>query len=56
MSALMYIVAPLMGLRVDIAHVLGTILGGWTLGLIAHMINGSIHWSLEGTFGWSRNS
>ena len=42
MSALMYTVAPLMGVRVDIAHVLGTILGGWMLGMIAHMINGSI--------------
>jgi len=42
MSALMYTVAPLMGVRVDIADVLGTMLGGWTLGMIAHVINGSI--------------
>jgi hypothetical protein len=42
MSALMYTVAPLMGVRVDIADVLGMMLGGWTLGMIAHMINGSI--------------
>jgi hypothetical protein len=42
MSALMYTVAPLIGIRVDIADVLGTMLGGWTLGMIAHMINGSI--------------
>ena len=42
MSALMYTVAPLIGVRVDIADVLGTMLGGWTLGMIAHMINGWI--------------
>ena len=42
MSALMYTVAPLIGVRVDIADVLGTMLGGWTLGMIAHVINGSI--------------
>jgi hypothetical protein len=42
MSALMYTVAPLIGVRVDIADVLSTMLGGWTLGMIAHMINGSI--------------
>jgi hypothetical protein len=42
MSVLMYTVDPLMGVRVDIADVRGTMLGGWTLGMIAHMINGSI--------------
>src|ERR1700746_213670 len=42
MSALMYTAAPLMGVRGDIAEVLGTMLGGWTLGMITHMINGSI--------------
>jgi len=42
MSALMYTAAPLMGVRVDIADMLGTMLGGWTLGMITHMINGSI--------------
>lgn len=42
MSALMYTTAPLMGVRADIADVLGTMLGGWTLGMITHMINGSI--------------
>jgi hypothetical protein len=42
MSALMYTVAPLMGVRVDIADLLGSMLGGWTLGMIAHIINGSI--------------
>ena len=42
MSALMYTAAPLMGVRVDIADMLGTMLGGWTMGMITHMINGSI--------------
>jgi hypothetical protein len=42
MSALMYTAAPLMGVRGGIAEVLGTMLGGWTLGMITHMIYGSI--------------
>jgi hypothetical protein len=42
MSALMYTAAPLMGVRVDIADVLGRALGGWALGMITHMINGSL--------------
>jgi uncharacterized protein DUF6789 len=42
MSSLMYTAAPLMGVRVDIADVLGRALGGWALGMIAHMINGSL--------------
>jgi hypothetical protein len=42
MSALMYTAAPLMGVRVDIADVLGRALSGWALGMITHMINGSL--------------
>lgn len=45
MSALMYTAAPLMGVRVDIAEVLGKALGGWALGMITHMINGSLLFS-----------
>ena len=42
MTVLMYTVAPLLGVRVDIAEMLGSMLGGWALGLIVHVLNGSI--------------
>jgi uncharacterized membrane protein YagU involved in acid resistance len=43
MTAMMYIVAPLVGLRMDIAAMLGSMLGGsWTAGLMMHFVNGSV--------------
>jgi uncharacterized membrane protein YagU involved in acid resistance len=43
MTAMMYIVAPMMGLRMDIAAMLGSRLGGsWTAGLMMHFVNGSV--------------
>ncbi len=43
MTAMMYIVAPMMGLRMDIAAMLGSMLGGsWTAGLMMHFVNGSV--------------
>jgi uncharacterized membrane protein YagU involved in acid resistance len=42
-SFLMYIGAPMMGLpKMDIAGMLGTILGGWSMGMVMHFINGTI--------------
>src|SRR5260370_35062567 len=39
----MYIGAHLMGLpKMDIAGMLGTILGGWSMGMVMHFINGTI--------------
>ena len=47
MTAMLYMVAPLMGVRMDIAASLGQMLGGsWTLGLVMHFINGSVIFSL----------
>lgn len=43
MTAMMYVVAPMMGLRMDIAAMLGSMLGGsWTAGLTMHFMNGSV--------------
>jgi hypothetical protein len=43
MSMLMYGVAPMMGLHMDIAAMLGSVLGGsWTAGLVMHLVNGSL--------------
>jgi len=40
---LMYVAAPMMGLpKMDIATMLGRMLGGWSKGMIMHFINGTI--------------
>jgi hypothetical protein len=43
MTAMMYLVAPMMGLRMDIAAMLGSMLGGnWAAGMMMHFVNGSL--------------
>jgi hypothetical protein len=43
MTAMMYIVAPMMGLRMDIAAMLGSMLGNsWAAGMVAHFVNGTV--------------
>jgi len=43
MTAMMYMVAPLMGLNMDIAQMLGSMLGGsWAAGMAMHFVNGTI--------------
>ncbi len=43
MTAMMYLVGPMMGLHTDIAAMLGSMLGGsWTAGLFMHFVNGTI--------------
>jgi hypothetical protein len=43
MTAMMYLVAPMMGLRMDIAAMLGSMLGGsWIAGMMMHVVNGSV--------------
>lgn len=43
MTAMMYFVAPMMGLKMDIAAMLGSLMGGnWTAGMMLHVVNGTI--------------
>lgn len=43
MTGMMYLVAPMMGLNMDIAAMLGSLLGGsWIGGMALHFVNGSI--------------
>lgn len=43
MTFMMYGVAPMMGLRMDIAAMLGSMLGrGWGAGMMMHVMNGSV--------------
>ena len=42
MTAMMYFVAPMMGLHMDIAAMLGSVLGGsWAAGMMMHVVNGA---------------
>lgn len=43
MTATMYTMAPMMGVRMDIAATLGSVLGGsWAAGLVMHIGNGTV--------------
>ena len=42
MTAMMYGVAPMMGLHMDIAAMLGSMLGGRIAGMVMHFVNGSV--------------
>jgi Kef-type K+ transport system membrane component KefB len=49
MSVAMYVVAPLVGVRVDIVAMLGEMLG-WRMGMLVHILNGVIVFPLVFTF------
>ncbi len=43
MTLMMYFVSPLMGVKMDIAASLGSMLGGsWTMGMVMHFLNGAV--------------
>lgn len=43
MTLMMYFVAPMMGLNMDIAAMLGSMLGGsWAAGMAMHFVNGTV--------------
>jgi uncharacterized membrane protein YagU involved in acid resistance len=56
MTAMMYGVAPMMGVHMDIAAMLGSMFGGsWAIGLAMHLMLGSIVFPLAYAFllrGW----
>ena len=42
-TLMMYKVAPMMGMmKMDIAAMLGSMLGGWTMGMMMHFVNGTL--------------
>lgn len=52
MTAMMYVVAPMMGLHMDIAEMLGSMLGGsWAAGMAMHVMNGTIIFPLVYAYG-----
>jgi uncharacterized membrane protein YagU involved in acid resistance len=43
LTTLMYVGAPMMGIpKMDIAAMLGSMLGGWTMGMVMHFVNGAV--------------
>jgi uncharacterized membrane protein YagU involved in acid resistance len=42
MSALMYVLAPVLGVNMDIVTMLGEMLGGWRMGMLVHILNGAV--------------
>jgi uncharacterized membrane protein YagU involved in acid resistance len=51
MTGMMYTVAPMMGVHMDIAAMLGSVLGGsWAAGLAMHLVNGSVIFPLVFVF------
>lgn len=43
LTILMYVGAPMMGIgKMDIAAMLGSMLGGWGMGMLMHFINGTV--------------
>lgn len=55
MTAMMYVVAPMMGLNMDIAAMLGTMLGGnWAAGMMMHLLNGVVVFPIVYAYGFRR--
>ncbi len=42
MTVLMYVLAPILGLKTDIVSLLGETLGGWKMGMLVHILNGVV--------------
>jgi uncharacterized membrane protein YagU involved in acid resistance len=42
MTALMYVLAPVLGVNTDIVAMLGEVLGGWRMGMLVHILNGAV--------------
>ncbi len=42
MTVLMYVLAPILGVKTDIVSLLGETLGGWKMGMLVHILNGVV--------------
>lgn len=42
MTALMYVLAPVFGVNMNIVTMLGEMLGGWRMGMLVHILNGAV--------------
>jgi hypothetical protein len=42
MTVLVYVLAPVLGVKTDIVEMLAETLGGWRMGMLVHILNGAI--------------
>lgn len=50
MTALIYVLAPMMGMKMDIVQMLAATFGGWKMGMLVHILNGAIVFPLAFVF------
>jgi uncharacterized membrane protein YagU involved in acid resistance len=50
MTVLMYVLAPVLGVKMDIVSLLAETLGGWRMGMLVHILNGIVVFPLVFAF------
>ncbi|HXY11001.1 MAG TPA: DUF6789 family protein [Terriglobales bacterium] len=50
MTALIFVLAPMVGMKMDIVEMLAEPLGGWKMGMLVHILNGAIIFPLAFVF------
>ena len=50
MTALTYVLAAMMGMRIDIVEMLAETFGGWKMGMLVHILNGVVVFPLAFVF------
>ena len=50
MTVLMYVLAPVLGVKMDIVSLLAETLGGWRMGMLMHILNGVVMFPLVFAF------
>jgi uncharacterized membrane protein YagU involved in acid resistance len=50
MTALVYVLAPMMGMKMDIVEMLAETFGGWRMGMLVHILNGALVFPLAFVF------
>ena len=50
MTALIFLLAPMIGMKMDIVEMLAETFGGWRMGMLVHILNGAIIFPLAFVF------
>jgi uncharacterized membrane protein YagU involved in acid resistance len=50
MTALIFVIAPMIGMKMDIVEMLSETFGGWRMGMLVHILNGAIIFPLAFVF------
>lgn len=54
MTVLLYVLGPVLGVKMDIVAMLAAMLGGWNTGMLLHILNGTLIFPLAYVFLFSR--